>query len=213
MNISRILKICAGIALLASISFAWGHEEPNKGKSDLPLCAASLPSRLLALGEQPFGYGAENSKLALQQGKPAVVFFLNPESGPWSFLFVTDNSKCFTAMGKQWHKTKDVDIDVRNVVAPKMMVVRSKWVGYSAPFDTLKAELLSEGKSLVGYGVQNIDLSSTMLKKLTTYLFVDRSGNFSAVTSQVNKSGHEMSSVDSTGSGWRFVKTYKSYRQ
>ncbi len=182
-------------------------------KKELPLCTndTSLYPALLGMGEQSFGVGKEESKLALEQKGLGIAFTLNPKTGSWSFLSTNNRKKtCFVAIGARWHRVKGED--------PKEGMVRkgdAKQVGYSAPLAKMKEELLEEGKMEVGFGEQDIDLAGSSLLSITTRFFTDSFGSFTAVTSMVykNKSGapFEISSIDAIGSDWIFDERYEKY--
>jgi hypothetical protein len=175
-----------------------------QAKRALPLCApgASLYTELMKLGERPFGVGVENSKLAKEAQGLLLGFTRDPKTLAWSFL-TTDNTKtCFVAMGKKWRKTEEESMDT---------VFRGdiKQTGYSAPFATLKAELLKEGKTQAGFDDEDLDLLGTNLLKKTIYFFIDNSGSFTTVTSitykRVGLAPFEISSIDAVGSHWVWV--------
>jgi hypothetical protein len=175
-----------------------------QAKRVLPLCApgTSLYTELMKLGELPFGVGVENSKLAKEAQGLLLGFTRDPKTLAWSLL-TTDNTKtCFVAMGKKWRKTEGGSMDI-------VFKGDIKQIGYSAPFATLKAELLKEGKTQAGFDDEDLDLSGTNLLKKTIYFFTDNSGSFTAVTSltykKVGLAPFEISSIDAIGSHWVWV--------
>jgi hypothetical protein len=177
----------------------------------------SLHIKLSEIGELPIGYGIEKSKISMQRKGLAVSFTLEPKAGNWSFLTTDRNSKtCLVATGIQWHKVSNDTLSrMEPLVSLKKEKKDAKQVGYSAPFKKMEQDLLQEGKFLVGYGKQDINLSGTRISKVTTYFFTDTSGSFTAVSSVTQKDGngteYEISSVDSTGVSWVFNENYAKY--
>lgn len=190
-----------------------GSDDILNRKKELPLCTnnTSAYSVLSGMGEQSFGVGNEESKLALEQKGLGIAFTLNPKTGAWSFLSTNNHNKtCFVAIGTKWRRVKAED--------PQAGMVRkgdARQVGYSAPFVKVKEELLKEGKTEVGFGEQEVDLTGSPLLHVTTHFFADSFGSFTAVTSVVykNKGGapFEISSIDALGSDWVFDKNYDNY--
>jgi hypothetical protein len=199
----------AGIVILTAQHT--GSDDILNRKKELPLCTnnTSLYLSLAGMGEQPFGAGTEESKLALERKGLGIVFTLNPKSGSWSFLSTDKAQKtCFVAMGKKWHRIAEIQ-------AQGMWKSGDiKKVGYSAPFKKMKDELFKEGKTEVGFGEQDIDLTETPLSKIVTHFFIDRFGLFTAVTSMIYKnesSSFEISSIDAVGISWTFDERYQNY--
>lgn len=195
----------------AFLAVGFGINMKAEPKRELPSCAesTSLYVNLAVIGEQPFGAGTEESKLALERKGLGVAFTLNPKTGSWSFLTTDRNKKtCFVAMGKKWHRI----VETHGQGLWKNGDIKK--VGYSAPFKKMTEELLKEGKAEVGFGEQDLDLAGTSLSKVITHFFIDRFGLFTAVTSVVyqNKDhSYEISSIDSVGIDWTFDKKYENY--
>lgn len=173
-----------------------------RAKRELPFCTpdTSLYTKLAKLGEEPFGGGIEESKLAKEQKALSLGFTRNPKTLAWSFLVTNNTQKtCFVSMGKKWRRTEEQTRD-------KIFKGSMKQAGYSAPYAKIKEELLKEGKTQAGFDDEDIDLSGTNLLKKTIYLFTDNSGSFAAVTSLTYKNGagvqYELSSIDAVGSHW-----------
>lgn len=202
------LLVIAGMFLAVAYDLSTKMDQKRK----LPLCTpdTSLYLTLAAMGEQLFGVGNEESKLALERKGLGIAFTLNPKTGNWSFLN-TDRTKktCFVAMGKKWHRTNAPLVEQR-----MWKKSEGKKVGYSASFKKMTEELSKEGKAEIGFGKQDLDLIGTPLLEITTHLFTDGFGLFTAVTSttyRVNGKPLEVSSIDATGSDWNFHERYENY--
>lgn len=207
MNIVKIFLALCLLSLFGCVSSPIGIGIDSNvdallhAKRALPLCTpdTSLYLKLAKLGEQPFGAGIENSKLAKEQKGLSLGFTRNPETLAWSLLITNNAKTCFVAMGKKWRRTEEEARD-------KVFKGGMKQVGFSAPYAKMKEELLKEGKTQAGFDEEDVDLSGTNLIKKTIYFFTDNSGLFTAVTSLTYKNGagmfYEMSSVDAVGTHW-----------
>ena len=196
------MKIIILILLLIFLPLQTEAEEilnspVDEAKGTLPMFTRdfTLYDQLVAIGEMPIWIGEENSKLSTEQGGLTIAFFLNENTGNWSFLSTnTKNNTWFVSSGKKWQQLpRDIPNDLT-------LGGEGLAVDYCAPFKDIDTKLRTSGKTQVSSGFPDRNFLAKNVESATVYLFADSIGSWTTVTNTVYANGSSVACVDATGS-------------
>lgn len=174
----------------------------DKTKGVLPMFTPdfTLYDQLIAIGEMPIWIGQENSKLSIEQGGLTIAFFLDKDTGNWSFLSTDPkHNTWFVSSGKKWQK---LPMDVPNDLT---LGGEELAVDYCAPFKDIESKLRASGKTEMSSGFPDRNFLAKNVENATVYLFADSIGAWTTVTHTAYTNGSKVACIDATGSGKREV--------